>query len=245
MIQGVSVQIDKPLAKYDFARLMGFCLPYPDGHAYKRNGNITTVLVHPAHLYGAGLTLKKYGIEITKEQIAKLKAEVPTGDKQKMFFHIKVLEDGFDVVDNKTSHFIPFANIEIVINTIYEDLESNGTTVITPRRLWALLSDAYKLFPEINEAMEVVKQSNLDQTKKDYIISGLYKNKSSLFEGLRVNKKDGDKNSYYRNYWYPILILKKLELISQIPPNRELMFMPSMREISEIDWQKKAREMFR
>lgn len=243
-MEGINVKIDKPLAKYDFTRLLGFCLPLADGSMFKRESNITTVLVESHHVYGANLVLQKYGLRIEKEQVVIFKANVETDDKQRMPTIIKVLENGFDVNENGRCSFIPFSNIDLFIDTLYEDLECNNTTVIEPRRLWSLLSDAYKLTPEINEAIEVVKQSNLSQTKKDWIISGLHKSKSGLFEGKRVSKK-GDNNTYYSMYNLPCLILKKMELIFQIPPNRELGFMPSLKEIADIDWQAKAREMFR
>lgn len=242
-MDSIEVSISKPLARYDFIRLLGYCIKYPDGSLYKKEGDITKVLVRTNHYYVASQLLNAYGITILKEQKAELKAKVETDDKQFMPVVIKVLENGFDVDENGRCSFIPFGNVETFITAMYEEIESSKTEMVEPRRMWALLDAKYKCHPEIDDAIEVIRNSDIDQTKKDYLTTGLLRNRASLFEGVRVKK--GDNNTYYSMYNLPCLILKRMSLLGQILPNRELFFQKRLIDMKDIDWKTMAKEMFK
>lgn len=205
----------------EWQRLLSFCLIRKEGGYWVKSDRTFIFLLHPTHLAGASKLFKRLGIEpyirIIKNEVASTEAK--PDEKQKMPLNFTVVENGVMVKDKNADHFVPTRNVSTILGIFKENSQAH---FISPRALWAELSEAHQLFPEFNE-MEgyLSKKTDIDQTRKDRWIGALRERKSSSFEGLRVKRK-GVELSYYTLYWYAAIILKRLNLLQQVKPNREL-----------------------
>lgn len=201
------------LPEEDFLKILARCDIQEDGKKYKLYGDKTKeIWVNPAHIKGVKMILSRLGItpQIEVVEDAKAKVEIETEGREDMPTTIKIFEEGIKVVDSRGKEvFVPARNIDVV----WKILKSEKR--IMPRRLWAKLAEAHKLFPELDEAVKIIRNADIEQAKKDLILNALYEYRASAFEGKRTKKKGQEDLNYYVLYWYPILVLKRLELIEQ------------------------------
>lgn len=203
------------LPEKDYLKLQGYLVQYSpeEGGGFYRNSTKGRVfLLHPSHLRGAKALLKKLNITPTIEIEGKSEAEVKvyTGDKAEMPIQIKMIETGIIVNDAKHEHFVSNENISIVWNIVKQN------KMISPRKIWGILVQEHNMFPEFGKAMlSVNKDESLNPTEKAHIVSALSEYRASAFEGKRVKKKDEPNLTYYSLYWFPVLLLKRLQLIDQ------------------------------
>lgn len=223
-------KLEEIIPDKEYQRLLSFCLIRPEGGYWyilnntntRITGNTTYVFyLHPSHLAGATRLFNRLKVEpyikIIRNPIATTEAK--TGDKQKMPLTFRVVENGISVTDKNSTHFVPIRSVSIMLGIFKENSQAH---FISPRALWSELAEAHQLFPEFKEMEQyLARKTDIDQTRKDRWIGALRERKSSSFEGLRVRRKEGSID-YYSAYWYVAIILKKIGLLEQVKPNRDL-----------------------
>lgn len=176
---------------------------------YRDSPKGRTFRLHVSHIKGARILFKKLNIEPLIEIDQKIESfsKVHPESKERMSVKYTITETGIVVIDNQAEHFVPNEDISIVWSILKKEQQ------IRPRRMWALLSQAHKLFPEFEEIREFIKANEKDPVKRDVWITAMYQHEASAFQGARVKGKE--ELTYYSLYWFPILFLKHLGLVEQ------------------------------
>jgi hypothetical protein len=215
IIDPVRLVVKDFLPEKEFHKLLSWCMEVQGKRMLTENGEHTYYL-HPSHKAGATKLLKKLGIIpfYKEEQIGKI-VEVEAGERVKMPLTIVLRTDGLFVTQTKTGQadFVPNLNISILWKMLKEE------NSMFPRKIWAKLTVAHNLFPELEKAVQIVRASPVSEIEKDEIITFLESYRASIFEGLRVKRvKRSDKPTvtYYSGYWYPLLWLKDQGLVEQV-----------------------------
>lgn len=211
----VKITIKDRLTNQDYERLIRYCLPYPDGKGgmYRISAEGYTYLVHPSHIRAVRQLLNTLGvipkIEIKEEAIGTTEAKSPDG-RAEMAVKFEIIEKGLIVKMNGSEYFVPQSYIDILLEEIRK------SSPIMPRQLWARLAERHQLFPGLEKAIKIVyADSSMGIAEKQQVINELYSHRASLFEGLRVRRKENTTQTYYQMYWLPMLWLKRQDLIEQ------------------------------
>ena len=229
-------KLEEIMADKEYQRMLGWMIQRPEGGYCKLTTYHKAIspyviegeeseqyefLLHPSHKSALARLSKRLGIEpylnIIEAPIAITEAR--TGDRQKMPLTFTVVENGISVTDKNSPHFVPTRSVSVMLGIFKENSQAH---FISPRAMWSELAEAHQLFPAFKEMEQyLARKTDIDQTRKDRWIGALRERKSSSFEGLRVRRKEGSIN-YYSAYWYVAIILKKIGLLDQVKPNRDL-----------------------
>lgn len=214
MEEYIDLYINEYIPEKEYRRLLGYCIQYPKtegGGFFRETPKGKLFRLHPSHKMGANRIFKQLNIKPLMEikQVAVSQLNATGGIKEKMPLSFEVIETGINVTMNGHIHFVPNLNIDFLFSII------KSHEKISPRSIWVLLADKHQMFPLIDKAIEIVKNSNARQIEKDAVITELYSNKASIFEGRRVRKKEAPDLTYYLLYWAGIRFLKSKGLIKQ------------------------------
>lgn len=213
-IEPIKVTLKDRLTEQDYAKLIRHCLPLPEGGMYKKTDKGYEFNVHPSHIRAVKMFFTKLNmtpqIELREKPTGTVALKSKDG-RADMNSKFTVVEKGIIVTTPNGEYFVPNSYIDILYNIIKE------AQVISPRQVWAKLADAHSLFPEVKETIKLLyNYPNLPEADKQRLVKAQYEHLSSLFEGLRVRKKENPTLNYYVLYWYPSQFLKKEGLIDQL-----------------------------
>ena len=220
MIEPIKLTIKERLPDVDFIKLTNYCIPYPSdegGGFYRSSSQGNVFHLHPVHIRGARILLKKLNIEpnIAIEERPQGETSIKSPDgRAGMSVSFEIIENGFIAHAVNGDYFVPKLYVDTLLEVIKEECETDNK--VAPRRIWARLIEKYNLFPEYAKAIKIIQAStDVGIAEKDAIITALHQHRASLFEGMRVRKKEDVTKTYYSMYWFPTIYLKRQGVIDQ------------------------------
>lgn len=208
----IPVILDKYIEPEDFKKLLRASVPFIDRQGWHKDAGRTIMQIDPSKIKEANEVLKKYNIHL--EQKAQFSTDAKTQGKQ--HHDIQVFIDiptkmALVYLDGQ-KHEVSFEKVD----ELYMVLSKYPEPI--PRLVWEELATRKRLFPEMIAAIETIELAakaglvNKDRGRqvREYLLEMI----PSLFEGER--------ETYYNHYWFPLLLLQKLGLADRVEPNRQV-----------------------